>query len=144
MAVTAAPALIILPAIVFGAVIGIYESILLHRDVSVPTHRFMHTLHALVFAIVATFCTMNVPFVYGLFPALKTVPLLSIPLVFQIAIGLIAVVKIHGTSAAIKSSLPSTVGLAETWTHSLVIGVLIVAAPYAYPLLRPMLPSWLQ
>ncbi|MBI4141707.1 hypothetical protein HY484_02165 [Candidatus Woesearchaeota archaeon] len=136
--------LLIVPPLVFGAVIGLYEILLIHRDVTVPTHRFGHGLHALVFAIIATFCTMNVSFVFGLFPQLKTIPVLSTPLAFQIAIGLITVAKIHGASAAIKGSVPSSVGLKETWAHSILIGALVVAAPYVYPLLKPMLPKWLQ
>ena len=138
-----ATALLIVPSLVFGAVIGLYEIILIHRDVTIPTHRFMHGLHALFFAIIATFCTMNVQFVFSMFPQLKTIPVLSTPVAFQIAIGLIAVAKIHGASAAIKGSIPSSVGLKETWTHSIVIGALIVAAPYVYPLLKPMLPKWM-
>lgn len=137
-------ALLIVPSLVFGAVIGLYEIILIHRDVTIPTHRFMHGLHALFFAIIATFCTMNVSFVFSFFPQLKTIPVLSTPLAFQVAVGLIAVAKIHGASAAIKGSIPSSVGLKETWAHSLVIGALIVTAPYVYPFAKPMLPKWLQ
>ena len=136
--------LLIVPPLVFGAVIGLYEILLVHRDVSVPMHRFMHGLHALVFAIIATFATMNVPFVFGLFPVLKTIPVLSNPLAFQILIGLITIVKIHSASAAIKSSVASSLGLKETWAHSVLIGALIVASPYVYSLLRPMLPKWLK
>ena len=64
MAVEIAPALVLVPSIVFGAVIGLYEILLIHRDVTVPTHRFGHSLHALAYAIIAVFCTMNVPYVF--------------------------------------------------------------------------------
>ena len=138
------PVLLIVPPLIFGAVIGLYEIILIHRDVTVASHRFMHGLHALVYAIIAVFCTMNVPFVFKTFPVLKTIPLLSNELFFQIAIGLVTVIKIHGASAAIRGSVPSSVGLKETWAHSLVIGVLVVAAPYIYPLVKPMLPAWMK
>ena len=144
MAVETAPALIIVPSLVFGAIIGLYEILLIHRDVTVPTHRFMHGLHALVYAIIAVFCTMNVPFVFSLFPALKSLPVLSTPLAFQIVIGLITVIKIHGASAAIRGSVPSSIGLKETWTHSLIIGTLVVVAPYIYPIVAPVLPSWMK
>lgn len=138
------PTFVLLPAILLGAVIGLYEIFLIHRDVTVPTHRFMHSLHALVYAILAVFCTMNVQFLFYLFPALKTVPVISNEILFQIAIGLVTVIKIHGASAAIRGSVPSTVGLGETWFHSLLVGALVVAAPYIYPLLKPMLPSWMK
>ncbi|MBI4140351.1 hypothetical protein HY485_00795 [Candidatus Woesearchaeota archaeon] len=136
--------LLIVPPLVFGAIIGLYEILLIHRDVTVPTHRFGHSLHALIFAVVATFCTMNVAFVFSLFPQLKTIPVLSTPVAFQVLIGLIMVAKIHGASKAIRGSVPSSVGLGETWFHSLLIGALVVAAPYVYPLLKPMLPSWMK
>ncbi len=144
MAIQTAPVLIIVPSIVFGAVIGLYEILLIHRDVTIPTHRFGHSLHALIYAIIATFCTMNVAFVFSLFPALKTIPILSTPIAFQIAIGLITIIKIHGASAAIRGSVPSSVGLKETWAHSFIIGALVVASPYVYPFVKPMLPSWMK
>ena len=137
--------IIIIPALVVGAVIGLYESILLHRDVTVPTHRFGHTLHAFVYAIIAVFITMNTGFVYSTFSFLHQVPFLEHAIVFQIAIGLITVVKIHGTSYAIRSRFGmASTGMAETWTHSLLVGALVVAAPYAWPFIEPMLPAWLK
>ncbi|MBW2968606.1 hypothetical protein KY314_00615 [Candidatus Woesearchaeota archaeon] len=137
--------IIIIPALVVGAVIGLYESILLHRDVTVPTHRFGHTLHAFVYAIIAVFITMNTGFVYSTFSFLHQVPFLEHAIVFQIAIGLITVVKIHGTSYAIRSRFGmASTGMAETWTHALLVGALVVAAPYAWPFIEPMLPAWLK
>ncbi len=137
--------IIVLPALFIGAIIGLYEAILLHRDVTVPTHRFGHTLHAFVYAIVAVFITMNTAFVYTTFTFLHQVPLLEHAIVFQIIIGLITVIKIHGTSYAIRTrfGMMST-GMAETWTHSLLVGALVVAAPYVWPFLAPMMPAWLK
>ncbi len=140
-----ATGLIVLPAVFLGLVIGIYEALLLHRDVKVPTHRFTHTIHALVFAVIAVFASMNVDYVLSLLTFLQAIPLVSNPLVFRIIVGLIAVLKIHGASAAIKSSVGgASVGMKETWTHSLIIGVLIVVAPYVWPLIAQMMPGWLQ
>lgn len=136
--------LIIGPAIVLGLAIGIYESILLHRDVQVRAHRFGHTLHALILSIIFVFCTMNVDFVLTVIPALATVPFLGNALGFRIALGLIAAGKIHATSKAIQSGGVSSVGLGETWFHSILVGGLIVAAPYAYPFVKPAIPAWLQ
>jgi len=134
----------LVPPVILGAIIGIYEIILLHRDVTVPTHRFGHGIHAVIFAIIATFCTMNTPWVFEMFPALSTIPYVT-PLIFQIIVGIIAMIKIHGVSAAIKTSIGGiSIGLRETWFHSVLIGVLIVAAPYAWPFLQPVMPSWAQ
>lgn len=141
----AAAQLIIMPALVCGLAIGIYEALLLHRDVHVPTHRFGHTLHALVYALIATFFTMNSAFIYANFAFLHKIPLLQHVIVFQIAVGLITVAKVHGASAAIRGSFGGgSLGMKETWVHSLVIGALIVAAPYVWPIAAPFLPKWLK
>ncbi len=131
----------VMPPLILGLIIGIYEIILLHRDVTVPTHRFGHGVHAVIFAVVATFATMNTEWVLETFNFLQGIPWMS-ALLFQIIIGLIAVMKIHGVSAAIKTTAGVSVGLKETWAHSFIIGALIVAAPYVWPLIEPVMPSW--
>jgi hypothetical protein len=134
--------LMLMPPIVLGVIIGVYEIILLHRDVTIPTHRFGHGVHAVVFAVIATFATMNTPWVFEAFTFLEGIPFMS-PIVFQIAVGLIAMLKIHGVSAAIKTTVGGiSVGLRETWFHSALIAVLIVAAPYVWPLIEPVMPEW--
>lgn len=132
----------VMPPILLGLVIGIYEIILLHRDVTVPTHRFGHGIHAIIFAIIAVFATMNAAWVFETFTALAAIPFMS-PLVFQILVGVIAMIKIHGVSAAIKTTVGGvSVGLKETWAHSAIIGALVVVAPYVWPLIAPIMPAW--
>ncbi len=136
---------LVMPALVMGVLIGLYEAILLHRDVKVPTHRFGHMIHAFGFAIIAVFATMNVSWVLENFTFLQNIMFISNPLVLQIVIGVIAMVKIHGTSAAIKTTVGgASVGMRETWAHSFMIGALIVLAPYIWNILGPLLPGWLQ
>lgn len=130
--------LVILPALYLGLVIGLYEAILVHRDVSVPAHRFGHMFHALIFAVVAVFATMNVDFVLDLIPALASIPLIGNALVFRIAIGLIAMIKMHAISAAAPGMAGGSVGLKEKWSHSFIIAALIVAAAYIWPYLEPV------
>ena len=130
--------LLILPAIYLGIVIGLYEAILVHRDVSVPAHRFGHMLHALIFALVAVFATMNVEFVFASIPALANIPLIGSPLIFRIAIGIIAMLKIHAISAAAPGMAGGSVGLKEKWSHSFIVAVLIVAAPFVWPFIEPV------
>ncbi len=129
--------LVILPAIYMGLIIGIYEAILLHRDVSVPKHRFGHMMHALIFAMIAVFAAMNVEFVLALIPAIATIPYLGEPIVFRIAIALIAIIKIHAISAAAPGIAGGSVGMKEKWSHSFIIGALIVAAHYIWPFIEP-------
>ena len=136
--------IIILPAVLCGLIIGIYEGILLSRDVTVPTHKFTHMGQALIYAVIAVFFTMNAPFIYSSFTFLQSIPLLQYPIVFQIAIGIITMIKIHGASAAIKSTGIVSVGLKETWFHSFLIGALVVVAPYVWPFVAPLMPGWLQ
>jgi hypothetical protein len=132
-----------MPAVVLGLAIGIYEALVLHRDVKVPTHRLGHTLHALVLAVIAVFCTMNAPYVLSLLNLPSA--WYSSPITLQIAIGLFMAIKIHATSRAIKGSIggAGSVGLGETWVHSILVGGLTIAAPYVWPFLAPVMPSWL-
>jgi len=136
------PALMIIPAIVAGIVIGIYEIVLVHRDVTIPTHRFGHGLQALFVAIIASFAVFNVPFVFNLFPQLAAIPYIGSVMGFRILIGLIMMVKIHGVSAALKGAGMATHGMRETWLHSLIVAALVVLAPYVWPAIAPMLPQW--
>lgn len=138
-----AAALIIGPSIALGLIIGAYEAIVIHRDVTVPTHRMMHMLHALALSVVFVFCAMNAAFVLNLIPALQAIPVLGTAIGLQIAIGLIAAIKIHAVSKALPSA-GGIKGAGETWFHSLLIGALIVAAPYAYPVIEPVLPDWIK
>ena len=144
MATETAIPFLIMPALVSGLIIGIYEIILVHRDVQIPTHRFSHGVHGLVFAVIASFAVFNVPFVLHLIPAIKTIPLLGNALFFRIAIGLVMMIKIHGVSAAIRSNVggPST-GLKETWAHSAIVAALVIVAPYIFPFIAPTLPKWM-
>ena len=142
MAVPVVPVWQIVPAIVAGLIIGIYEITLIHRDVQVASHRFGHGLHAIVFAIIACFFTFNVPVLFQLIPAIKTWPIVGSVIGVRILIGIIAAAKIHGVSAALKGSGFSTQGMSETWFHSLLVGLLTAVAPYAFPFVAPVLPKW--
>ena len=128
----------LLPAIYLGLTIGLYEAILLHRDVSIPTHQFGHMFHALIFAMVAVFASMNVDFVLGAIPTLQSIPLINNPLIFRIAIALVAMIKMHAVSSAAPGMAGGTVGMKEKWSHSFIIAAAIVAAPYVWPMIEPL------
>ncbi|RJQ21807.1 hypothetical protein C4580_01440 [Candidatus Woesearchaeota archaeon] len=131
------------PAIALGLIIGVYEALVIHRDVKVPTHRFGHMVHALILSTAFVFASMNTEWVLTMIPALQAIPLLGTVLGARIALGLIAAIKIHGVSQAVKGAGGGP-GLGETWFHSIIVGALITAAPYAYPVIEPALPSWLK
>ena len=125
---------ILLPAIYIGALIGLYEIILVHKDEAFRgSHWLKHGWHAFLMTMFFVFLSMNVDFVYGLIPALVSVPVVAI----RVLIGLIATAKVHGAAAVLRgSALGPTIG--ETWFHSLVIGILITIAPYVWPFIEPL------
>ena len=137
-----AAALIIGPSIALGLIIGIYEALVIRRDVQIASHKMGHSLHAIILSIAFVFGTMNAQFVLNLIPQLQAIPVLGSALGVHIILGLIAAIKIHAVSLAFPGmSSGSATGMGETWFHSILIGALIVAAPYAYPLVEPMIPS---
>ncbi len=133
---------LLLPSLYLGFIIGLYEALLLHRDVSIPTHRFGHMMHALIFAIIAVFASMNVGFLYDLFPSLSTVQFVNNPLIFRIIIGIILMIKMHAVSAALGKGA-SVIGMREKWTHTFIIGALVVGAPYFWPFIQPFVSKYL-
>ncbi len=126
-------------SIIIGGIIGLYEAIVIHRDVKVASHRFMHTLHAMGLSIGFTFGTLNSTLILKLTPELSQIPFLT-PLVFQIAIGVIAAIKIHLIS---KSGKHGSFSSSETWFHSILIGALIAAVPYVYPFIKHLIPRFI-
>ena len=137
-----AEALMFGPPLFLGLIIGFYEIIIIHRDITIPTHRFGHGIHAMVLSLIFTFATMNAEFVLSVIPALAKIPILGTPLGLHIALGLLAAIKIHGVSRVIQTTGIAGRGLAETWFHCILIGALIAATPYIYPIVKPMLPKW--
>ncbi len=123
--------LLIGPAIVMGLIIGIVELIMLARDE--PGMWFSHGLHALPVMMLFIFASMNVTFVLTIIP-LGITENAMVDLGIRIVIGLLAAIK-TGTAAAL---VPHT-SVGESKFHLLIIGVLVVAAPYAWALVGPML-----
>ncbi len=135
--------LIIIPSLIMGAVVGLYELILVHRDENFRgSHWLSHGMHSVFWAILAIFITMNTEYVYTNFAFFQGIPLIQNPIFFQIGIGLLTIIKVHAASAVVKSTVGSSKGLKETWTHSLIIGVLVVAAPYVWPLIEPVVSPY--
>jgi len=133
-------ALIIYPAIYLGIIIGLYELILIHRDVNFRgSHWLSHGLHAIGWIVVALFVTMNTEYVYNTFTFLQNIPYIQNVLVFRILVGLITLIKIHGVSAVSRSVSGGMRGFKETWWHSLIVAGLVVAMPYFWPFLEPVI-----
>ncbi|MEK6933077.1 MAG: hypothetical protein AABW56_04780 [Nanoarchaeota archaeon] len=129
--------------LVLGAIIGLYELILIHRDENFRgSHWLSHGLHSVFWAMLAVFATMNAEFVYTNLTFLQNVPLISNILFFRIFIGLLTIIKVHSASAVVKTTIGSSKGLKQTWAHSLIVAVLVVVAPYIWPLIEPVFQSY--
>ncbi|MBL7148161.1 MAG: hypothetical protein ISS82_05025 [Nanoarchaeota archaeon] len=132
--------LIILPPLIMGAVIGLYELLLIHRDENFRgSHWLSHGLHAVGWAMAAIFIVMNAEFIYANVGFLHSIPLIKNILVFRIGVGLISMIKIHAASAVVKTTVGSSKGMKQTWAHSFVVAGLIVLSPYIWPYLEPLI-----
>ena len=136
--------LIILPVITLGIILGLYELFLIHADMSFRgSHWFGHGLHAIVIMMIALFITMNTDYFLAVTGLIDSgIPLITNALIVRIAVGIILNIKIHATSALAKGTLASR-GLAEHWTHTIILSALVVIAPYVWPFIAPIVPSYL-
>ena len=128
--------LLIWPAVVMGAVIGIIELVFVHSDER-GLGWLGHGLHAIPFTMLFVFVSMNISYVFGLLN-LAVTETLWVDLGVRVAVGLIAMLKVAGAAAVVGR-------VGERWYHILIIGALIVGAPYAWelvgPAVEPLLPG---
>ena len=135
-----------IPIIVLGVILGLYELILIHRDENFRgSHWFGHGLHSVFFMMVALFFVFNTDYflnITGL--AEKGWPIISNPWAVRAIIGLILNIKMHAVSSVIKGGLRGSMtgGMAEHWTHTTIVSVLVVLAPLYWPIISNFLPSW--
>src|SRR3989338_5647361 len=134
------------PIIVLGIVLGLYELILIHRDENFRgSHWFGHGLHSVFFMLIALFFVFNTEYflnITGL--ADKDWFLISSPWGVRIIVGIILNIKMHATSAVIKGGLRGSMtgGMAEHWTHTTIVSVLVILAPLYWPIIAAFLPEW--
>ena len=136
--------LVILPIIPLAIIIGLYELIAIHADMSFRgSHWFGHGLSAVAVIAIGLFITMNTEYFLEITNLINSgIPLIGNALAVRIAVGLIFNLKIHAQSALAKGTLASR-GLAEHWTHTLIVSALVVIAPYVWPLFEPIMPVYL-
>ncbi len=137
--------LIILPVIPLGILIGLYELMLIHKDMNFRgSHWLGHGLHSVVTIWIALLIVMNTEYFLNITGLLDmNIPLISNVHVVRVAIGIILNIKIHATSALGKGGQLASRGLAEHWTHTIIVAALVVASPYVWPFVAPMVPSYL-
>ena len=121
--------LIILPALIMGAIIGLIEMIFVHAD-EIGMGWFMHGLHAFPFTILFTFGSMNVSWVLGFLPFTES---------FWVDMGVRAAIAVIGMlKIAAAAAIAGRVG--ERFYHTIIIGALIFASPYIWMVVGPFIP----
>jgi hypothetical protein len=138
---------ILKPVLFYGIILGLYELFLIHADENFSgSHWFGHGFQAVGFMIVAIFFVMNVEYAMKItgFSTLGIPIWLKNPLTFQILIGIILNIKIHSVSAVIHTQGVAARGLAEHWSHTLLVSALVVIVPYAHQFIGQFLPVFFQ
>lgn len=131
--------LLLLPAIYLGLIIGLYELFLIHQDENFRgSHWLIHGFQSTFFCMLFVFACMNVDFVLELIPGLSTIPIISSPLFFRIAIGIIALIKIQGASMVVRGGGLAARGMGEHFIHTFIVVALIVASAYIWQLIGPL------
>jgi len=117
-------ALVLIPVLVIGLILGIIELIFVHSDES-GMGWMKHGIHAIPTMIIFIFISMNLSFVYGL---IGWEPSLLYEILIRSVIGILAMFKIAGAAA-----VAGRVG--EKMWHVIIIGVLVMVAPFIWELL---------
>ena len=134
--------LLLLPIVPLAIVIGLYELISIHSDMSFRgSHWFGHGMASIVSIAIALFITMNTE--YFIEATGITYPYLSNPLILRVAVGVILNLKIHAQSSLARGGGLAARGLAEHWAHTLIVSALVVIAPYLWPAIAPIIPYWI-
>jgi len=133
--------LVFLPAIGMGLIIGIYELVLIHRDENYQgSHWFGHGLHTFVPIIIGLLISFNVGFFLEQFG--DSVPVwLQTELYIRLVIALVIAIKVRAISAVVPGAAGR--GMKEGWIHTFAIGGAVAIAPYVWPFIEPMMPTWL-
>ncbi|MBN1503347.1 hypothetical protein JW930_07445 [Candidatus Woesearchaeota archaeon] len=122
---------VLIPALIMGGIIGLVELVFVHADER-GMGWFVHGLHALPVTMLFVFVSMNVGWALN-FLHIGIAENIWVDLGVRFVIALIAMLKIAGAAA-----IAGRVG--EKIIHTLIIGVLVFAAPYVWMLIGPIMP----
>lgn len=131
----ASAALVIMPALVMGGVIGLVELVFVHADER-GMGWFMHGIHALPATILFVFVSMNISWAFSM-ANISIAENLWVDMGVRAVIAIVAMLKIAAAAA-----IAGRVG--EKFIHTAMIGGLIFAAPYMWPIIAPMMPAFLR
>jgi len=125
------------PAILMGIVIGFYEAHLVHNDEGHIRGAFKHSIHTIPVTMILVFIAMNVDYIVTFLPNVAFFKSAAFPHIVRAVVGIFAMLKLHGVSAIAGN----VKGMQEKWTHAFVVAALIVATPYLFLLIEPMLKN---
>jgi len=142
MVVAETQALVILPAIGMGLIIGVLEMFFIHGDEAFRgSHWLSHGLtHIFPVLIVALLISMNVDFFLAQWGSSLPTWLQS-GIAVKVAIALIVTIKVYTGSAVVAGARGK--GMHESLIHCLIIGALVAVAPFVWPMIAPVMPAWL-
>ena len=124
--------LVIMGSLVMGAIVALLEIFFVHSD-EAGMGWFKHAMHAAPFAFIFVFVVMNVEYVLELLNLSWNIPVIAV----QVVIAIIALIKIQSAAAIAGKT-------GEKFTHTLIIALLILASPYIWPVVSPLLPDYLK
>ena len=129
-------ALEIVAPIIMGVIAGIVDIGFMVKDLSGDAKSTIgHGLGAMTYLIAFSFVAFNIELATnsGFLPTF-----FQNQIAVLIILALITAVVVHAKSAVFaKSRGPGT---HETWIHSLILGVLVAASPFIWPLIEVYLP----
>ena len=128
------------PAI-WGLIVGLVEIFFVMQDEG-GMHPLSHGLHAIPTCLIFAYVSMNVPAVaaYGAQYVGFLGNAMLANIIIPVVVGLVATIKVKAAAAIIGGH--GSVG--EKMWHALLIGVLLAIAPFVWPYIAPMVPSYLQ
>jgi hypothetical protein len=125
------------PAVLMGLLIGIYEAQLVHNDEGHIKGSMKHAMHTIPVTFIFVFIAMNVDYVVSLLPNYAFFKSAYFPHILRAVVGLVALGKIYG-AGAIAGNVK---GMHEKIGHVLIVVALIVATPYIFTIVEPMLKN---
>ncbi|MFT4326338.1 MAG: hypothetical protein ACMXYK_02455 [Candidatus Woesearchaeota archaeon] len=129
-------------ALVMGLIVSLIEIFFVHED-EAGLGWMKHAAHAVPVCFILTFIAMNVPYAMNLAQTQLGWAWLTGPLAtfgIPVLMGIIATVKVKAAAAITTGR--SAIG--EKFVHALIVGVIIAASPFIWPLVQPMVPAFLN
>lgn len=131
----------IMPGVIIGVIAGIVDMIFMIKDESGAAGQVIgHGLGAFVPLIIFSIFSMHLEWLMAMSFAQGNI--LSNEVVMRIVLILVVVIITYSKSKLFKGA--RGIGTHESLLHTLIIGVIVGAAPYLWMIIGPMLPAWMS